>query len=214
YANMTTVKGLFAAGDASGASSHKFSSGSHAEGRIAAKAAIKFIVENNTQPNVDMAKVEELKAKAYQPMETYEANKGFTTDPEVNPAYIKPKMFMFRLQKMMDEYVGGVSANFSTNTPSLNRAMELLAFLKEDAEKLGAADLHELMRCWENVHRMWQAESHVRTVMFREETRWPGYYFRADFPKMDEENWLSFVNIKWDPNTDEWDVFKKPIIRL
>jgi len=189
YANMTTVKGLFAAGDASGASSHKFSSGSHAEGRIAAKAAIKFIVENNTQPNVDMAKVEELKAKAYQPLETYEANKGFTTDPEVNPAYIKPKMFMFRLQKMMDEYVGGVSANFSTNTPSLERAMELLTFLKEDSDKLGAADLHELMRCWENIHRMWQAESHVRTVMFREETRWPGYYFRADFPKMDEENW-------------------------
>ena len=214
YANMTTVKGLFAAGDASGASSHKFSSGSHAEGRIAAKAAIKFIVENNTQPNVDMAKVEELKAKAYQPLETYEANKGFTTDPEVNPAYIKPKMFMFRLQKMMDEYVGGVSANFSTNTPSLERAMELLTFLKEDSDKLGAADLHELMRCWENIHRMWQAESHVRTVMFREETRWPGYYFRADFPKMDEENWLSFVNIKWDPNTNEWDVFKKPIIRL
>ena len=38
--NMSTVKGLFCAGDASGASSHKFSSGSHAEGRIAAKAAI------------------------------------------------------------------------------------------------------------------------------------------------------------------------------
>lgn len=214
YANMTTVKGLFAAGDASGASSHKFSSGSHAEGRIAAKAAIKFIVENNTQPAVDMAKVEELKAKAYAPLEIYEANKGFTTDPEVNPAYIKPKMFMFRLQKMMDEYVGGVTANFSTNKPSLDRAMELLTFLKEDSEKLAAADLHELMRCWENIHRMWQAESHVRTVMFREETRWPGYYFRADFPKMDEANWLSFVNIKWDPNSGEWDVFKKPIIRL
>ena len=214
YASMTTVKGLFAAGDASGASSHKFSSGSHAEGRIAAKAAIKYIVENNEQPNVDMAKVEELKAKAYKPLELFEANKGFTTDPEVNPAYIKPRMFMFRLQKMMDEYVGGVSANFSTNTPNLERAMELLAFLKEDSEKLAAADLHELMRCWENIHRMWQAESHVRTVMFREETRWPGYYYRADYPKMDEENWLSFVNIKWDPNTGEWDVFKKPIIRL
>ncbi|WP_027366015.1 adenylyl-sulfate reductase subunit alpha [Desulfotruncus alcoholivorax] len=214
YANMTTVKGLFAAGDASGASSHKFSSGSHAEGRIAAKAAIKFIVENNTQPNVDMAKVEELKAATYKPLELYEANKDFTTDPEVNPAYIKPKMFMFRLQKLMDEYVGGVTANFSTNQAKLNRAMELLGFMKEDAEKLAAKDLHELMRCWENIHRMWQAESHVRAVMFREETRWPGYYFRADLPKMDEENWLCFVNLKWDPATGQWDVFKKPVIRL
>ncbi|SFG26675.1 dissimilatory adenylylsulfate reductase alpha subunit precursor [Desulfotomaculum arcticum] len=214
YANMTTVKGLFAAGDASGASSHKFSSGSHAEGRIAAKAAIKFIVENSSQPNVDMAKVEELKAATYKPLELFEANKDFTTDPEVNPAYIKPKMFMFRLQKLMDEYVGGVSANFSTNKPSLEKAMELLAFMQEDAEKLAAADLHELMRCWENIHRMWIAESHVRTVMFREETRWPGYYFRADAPKMDEENWLCFVNCKWDPATGQWDVFKKPVIRL
>ncbi|SFQ94657.1 adenylyl-sulfate reductase subunit alpha [Desulfoscipio geothermicus] len=214
YANMTTVKGLFAAGDASGASSHKFSSGSHAEGRIAAKAAIKFIVENNTQPNVDMAKVEELKALTYKPLETYEANKDFTTDPEVNPAYIKPKMFMFRLQKLMDEYVGGVSANFTTNKPMLDRALELLEFMKEDAEKLAAADLHELMRCWENIHRMWQAEAHVRTVLFREETRWPGYYFRSDCPKMDEENWLCFVNLKYDPASGQWDVFKKPVIRL
>jgi len=214
YANMTTVKGLFAAGDASGASSHKFSSGSHAEGRIAAKSAIKFIVENNSQPNVDMAKVEELKAATYKPLEIFEANKDFTTDTEVNPAYIKPKMFMFRLQKLMDEYVGGVSANFTTNKPSLDKAMELLDFMKEDSDKLAAEDLHELMRCWENIHRMWIAESHVRTVMFREETRWPGYYFRSDAPKMDEENWYCFVNCKWDPATGQWDVFKKPIIRL
>ncbi len=47
YPNMTTIKGLFAAGDASGASSHKFSSGSHAEGRIAGKAAIAYIVDNS-----------------------------------------------------------------------------------------------------------------------------------------------------------------------
>ena len=63
YANMTTVDGLFAAGDASGASSHKFSSGSHAEGRIAGKAAIKYIVEKGQEPNVDAAQVEELKTK-------------------------------------------------------------------------------------------------------------------------------------------------------
>jgi len=34
------IQGLYAAGDASGASSHKFSSGSFTEGRIAGKAAI------------------------------------------------------------------------------------------------------------------------------------------------------------------------------
>ncbi|WP_018085432.1 adenylyl-sulfate reductase subunit alpha [Desulfurispora thermophila] len=214
YANMTTVKGLFAAGDASGASSHKFSSGSHAEGRIAAKAAIKFILENNTQPNVDMAKVEELKARTYKPLEIFEQHKDFTTDPEVNPNYILPRMYMFRLQKIMDEYMGGVSANFTTNQAMIDRAKELLGYLKEDSEKLAARNLHELMRVWENIHRTWQAEAHILAVDFRKETRWPGYYFRSDYPKLDEENWLCFVNMKWDPNTGEWSVFKKPVITL
>jgi adenylylsulfate reductase subunit A len=214
YTNMTTVKGLFAAGDASGASSHKFSSGSHVEGRIAAKAAIKFILDNNTQPNVDAAAVEALKTRTYAPMAIFDEFKGYTTNTDVNPNYIKPMMYMYRMQKLMDEYVGGVSANFSTNTPSLDRALELLVFLKEDAEKLGAENLHELMRCWENIHRTWQAEAHIRTVMFREETRWPGYYFRADYPKMDEANWHCFANITFNPTSGEWNVVKKPVHKI
>jgi len=49
-------QGIFAAGDASGASSHKFSSGSHAEGRIAGKAAIRYIVnEKPAKPTIDDA---------------------------------------------------------------------------------------------------------------------------------------------------------------
>ena len=211
YNNMTTVEGLFAAGDASGASSHKFSSGSHTEGRIAGKAAIKYIVEKGTEPQVDMAKVEELKKRILQPLETYEKYKGLTTDDAVNPNYLLWRQFMDRLQKIMDEYVGGVTAQFKTSKALLERALELYEFLKEDSEKLAARNLHELMRCWENIHRMWQGEAHIRSILFREETRWPGYYFRADKPKMDNDNWLCFVNCKWDPATGEWDVFKRDI---
>ena len=213
YNRMATVNGIFCAGDASGASSHKFSDGSHVEGRMAAKGALAFIVDNNTQPNVDMAVVEELKKKILKPLDLYEEHKDFS-DTDVNPNFIKPMQFMFRLQKIMDEYVGGVSSSFTTNKPSLERGLALLDFLREDAEKLGAEDLHELMRCWENVHRMWQAEAHTRTVLFREETRWPGYYFRADTPKMDDQNWKCFVNCKWDPSTGEWELMKRDIIPL
>ena len=214
HAHMSTVKGLFCAGDASGASSHKFSSGSHAEGRIAAKAAVKFIVENGAAPNVDPAAVDALMAEILKPLDTYEQHKGATTDPDINPNYMKPRMFMFRLQKIMDEYAGGITSQFTTNEALLNRALELLAYLKEDSQKLAAADLHELMRCWENTHRMWQAEAHVRTVLFRQETRWPGYYFRADKPKMDEENWHVFANCKYDPKTCSWEMFTRPILRI
>jgi len=211
YTNMTTVDGLFAVGDASGASSHKFSSGSHTEGRIAAKQAIKYIIEKGQEPNVDMGKVEELKKQILAPLDLFEANKAEYTDPEVNIHYIMPRQFLHRLQKLMDEYAGGVTSAFKTSNRLLERGLELMGMLKEDSDKQGARDLHELMRCWENTQRMWIADSHIRSILFREETRWPGYYFRSDTPKMDNDNWLCFVNCKWDPNTGEWDVFKKDI---
>jgi adenylylsulfate reductase subunit A len=213
YETMSTVKGVFCAGDASGASSHKFSSGSHAEGRISGKAAIRYLVnEKPAKPEVSDAEIEQLKALTLKPMVTFEESKGASTQADVNPNYIRPDMFMRRLQKIMDEYAGGVTAQFTTSKPMLDRGLELLDFLREDAEKLGAEDLHELMRCWENYHRMFQAEAHVRTVLFREETRWPGYYFRSDFPKIDEENWHCFVNCKYDAATGKWEVMKRDII--
>jgi adenylylsulfate reductase subunit A len=214
YNGMATVKGIFCAGDASGASSHKFSDGTHAEGRIRAKAAIAYIVDNPDQPKVDAGQVDQLKKTILQPMATFEEFSKLTDNADVNENYIRPEQFMFRLQKIMDEYAGGAATQFSTNKPYLERGLELLTFLKEDSEKLAAEDLHELMRCWENVHRMWQAESHVRTVMAREETRWPGYYFRADHPKMDDANWKLFVNCKWDPKTGNWEIIKRDVIPM
>ena len=211
YAQMTTVNALFAAGDASGASSHKFSSGSHAEGRITGKAAIKYIVEKGADPTVDMAKVEELKTRILKPLDIYAENCNFSTDPEINPSYILPLQFMHRLQKIMDEYAGGVTAAFKTSKANLERAMELFVYLREDSENLGAEDVYQLERCWENVHRMWQGEAHVRTMLFREETRWPGYYYRSDTPKMDEDNWHCFANSKYIPSSGDWEMSKKDV---
>jgi adenylylsulfate reductase subunit A len=212
YENMSTVPGLFMAGDASGASSHKFSSGSLTEGRIAGKACIRYLVkEKPALPKVDMAEMEKAKDTILQPLKLYDDNKDKTTDPTVNPNYISPKMFMFRLQKMMDEYAGGVSMRFTTTEPLLKRGLELLGMLKEDQPKLGAKDVHDLMRAWENTHRLYQAEAHVRSILFRQETRWPGYYFRADKPTIDEANWKCFVNCKMDPKTEQWEMKKVPI---
>jgi adenylylsulfate reductase subunit A len=213
YANMTTVKGLFAAGDASGASSHKFSSGSFTEGRIAAKAAIKFIVENNTQPAVDDGEVAALRDRILKPLDIFEEHKGATTDPDLNPAYIRPKMAMFRLQKIMDEYAGGVSSQFFTSKENLEKGLELIGYLKEDMENIAAEGLHELMRCWENIHRTWQGEVHMRTILFREETRWPGYYFRSDTPEM-KDDWHVFANITYKRDSGEWEMTKRPIYEL
>jgi len=212
YDQMTTVKGLFAAGDASGASSHKFSSGSFTEGRIAAKSAIRFCVENADTDNPNL-NIEEIKEMVFKPMELFAVHNEYTQDKDINPNYLKPQMFMFRLQKIMDEYAGGVSNQFKTSKALLEKGLENLQMLKEDALKLAAEDTHELMRCWENIHRMWQAESHIRTMLFREETRWPGYYFRSDFPEM-KADWKCFANCRWDPDEDTWELLKKEVIDM
>ena len=211
YENMGTVKGLFCAGDASGASSHKFSSGSHAEGRIAAKSAVRYIVkEKPGLPTISEQAAKQYKDLVLKPLKLYEESQPKSTQANVNPGYIAPDQFRMRLQKLMDEYAGGVSSQFTTSGPLLEKGLELLKLLKEDSAFLGAKNLHELMRCWENYHRMFQAEAHVRSVLFREETRWPGYYFRSDKPKMDA-NWLCFVNCTMDPKTEEWKLKKVPV---
>jgi len=214
YDNMTTVDGLFAAGDASGASSHKFSSGSHAEGRIAGKSATKYAKDKKADKlNYNDAEIEAMKAEVLKPLNLYAETKDKTTQEDINPAYIVPKMFQMRLQKMMDEYAGGVTAQFTTSKANLEKCLELLGLLKEDSANLGAKDLHQLMRAWENKHRMYQAEAHVRTIMFRDETRWPGYYFRSDKPKMDK-SWECFANCKMDPKAETWEMKKVEIKKI
>ncbi len=90
----------------------------------------------------------------------------------------------------------------------------MMKLFKEDLEKLAARDLHDLLRCWELWDRTWCAESHLRHLLFREETRWPGYYYRGDYPKLDDENWKVFVNSRYDSATGEWHMTKKPFIAL
>ncbi|MBW2609653.1 MAG: adenylyl-sulfate reductase subunit alpha [Deltaproteobacteria bacterium] len=224
YNRMSTVTGMFSAGDGVGLSSHKFSSGSFTEGRIAAKAAIKFCVENADMPEVDMDKVSYIKEKTYAPMKLYEDNKGYsvvdekkgyTYSEEINPNYIDPKMFMFRIQKIMDEYAAGWGSQYTCSAITLNIALDLLKYCREDLDKVAARDIHELMRYWENVHRLLTAEAHVRHKLFREETRWPGYYYRADFPKLEEDAWGKvFVNSKWDDETGEWEMIKRDNIDI
>jgi len=207
YNRMSTVKGLFMVGDVCGASGHKFSSGSHAEGRIAAKAALAFIKDNNTMPTLKET-ADEIAAELYAPYELYEQYKNFTTDPKTNPHYIKPDMLQARLQKISDEYFGGCGTWYMTSKTMLEEGLKLLTMLKEDAGRSAAANLHELMRCWENFHRILSVEAHARHILFREESRYPGYYYRGDFDKIDDDNWKCFTNSVYNPADNSWTMKK------
>jgi adenylylsulfate reductase subunit A len=214
YRSMTTVKGLFTAGDGVGASGHKFSSGSFTEGRIAAKAMVKFALDNKSWKPEMARTVQELVEEIYRPVKTFMEHKDYTTAIDVNPHYITPKMLQFRLQKIMDEYVAGVSTYYQTNAKMLEVAEGKLQMLKEDSLKMRAKDLHELLRAWENYHRIIAAEAHMQHIKFRQETRYPGFYYRMDYNFIDDNNWKVFVNSTYDRNTGKWECKKVPYVQV
>lgn len=214
YNKMTRIQGLFAAGDGVGAAPHKFSSGSFTEGRLAAKAAVHYVRDHPQAPAVDQGAVASLQQTIWAPLETFERYRGVSTSDEVNPHYLTPKQGLVRLQKIMDEYAAGASAWYTTNGPTLQRGIELIEMLRADLQHLAARSLHELLRCWELWHRTWVGEAHMRHMLFRQETRWPGYYYRADFPNLDDANWRVFVNSRYDAAHDRWELFTRPYIAL
>jgi adenylylsulfate reductase subunit A len=214
YDRMTTVSGLFTAGDGVGASGHKFSSGSHAEGRMAAKAAIAFILDHKDDKLEPAQNIDEVIAEIYLPFEIFEKYKDYTTAPDINPNYLRPKQVQSRLQKLMDEYVGGCATMYMTNKPMLEEGLKRLTLLKEDATRLAASDLHELMRAWEQYHRILAGEAHLRHILFREESRYPGYYYRSDFLSIDDSKWKVFTISQYDKNTNEWKFETKPYVQL
>ncbi|NLW81887.1 MAG: adenylyl-sulfate reductase subunit alpha [Desulfovibrionales bacterium] len=209
YNRMTTVNGLFTCADGVGASGHKFSSGSHAEGRIVGKQLVRYAVDHKDfKPALNISAAD-LKKEIYQPWYTYEQFKGASTDPVVNPNYISPNNFMMRLIKATDEYGGGVSTLYTTSDRLLDTGFALLDMLEEDSKKLAARDLHELLRCWEQYHRLWTVRLHMQHIRFRQESRYPGFYYRADFMGLDDSKWKCFVNSKFNPATGETVIFKK-----
>ncbi|MDP2759048.1 MAG: adenylyl-sulfate reductase subunit alpha [Sideroxyarcus sp.] len=214
YRSMTTVKGLFTAGDGVGASGHKFSSGSHTEGRLASKAMVKYALDNKDwKPEFDET-AEQIAEAIYRPVRNFLEHKDYTTAIDVNPHYITPKMLQMRLQKIMDEYVAGVATYYNTNDKMLAVAEEKLEMLKEDSLKMRAKDLHELLRAWENYHRILTAEAHMKHIQFREESRYPGFYYRTDKNFVDEKNWHCFVNSVYDKKSKKWTCFKRKHVDL
>jgi adenylylsulfate reductase, subunit A len=214
YDRMTTVDGLFTAGDGVGASGHKFSSGSHVEGRMAAKGAIAFILDHKNDKLEPAQNIDDVVGQIYLPYEIFEKYKNYTSAPDINPNYLRPRQVQTRLQKLMDEYVAGCSTMYMTNKPSLEEGLKRLTLLKEDAAKVAAGDLHELMRAWEQYHRILAGEAHLRHILHREESRYPGYYYRSDFLSIDDSKWKVFTISQYNQKTNEWKFFDEPYKQL
>jgi len=215
YNRMTTVEGLFGAGDAVGGTPHAFSSGSFTEGRLAAKAACKYIDDGKAEGiRVSQEQIDRRKEEIFKPMEHYKIYRNEIVAGTVAPNYINPRQGLDRLQKLMDEYAGGVTVNYMTNEKLLQIGLKKMKTLEEDLEKVAAENVHELLRAWELKHRQLASESVMQHTLFRRETRWPGYYYRGDAMKVDDENWHVLTVSRRDPKTGEYTMEKAPLYHL
>ena len=87
-------------------------------------------------------------------------------------------------------------------------------WLQEDLENVGAEDYHQLMRAWELKHRTLTSQCVTEHTLFREETRWPGYYYRGDHMKLDDENWHCLTVSRRDPKTGKFSMEKVPVYHI
>jgi succinate dehydrogenase/fumarate reductase flavoprotein subunit len=76
----------------------------------------------------------------------------------------------------------------------LKQALEGLAGLKEQTDKLHAANLHELVKANEARSMVAVAEAFLHSSLCRQESR--GFHFREDFPLTNNRDWLKWIMLR------------------
>ena len=177
----TTIQGLFAAGDVAGGCPQKYVTGALAEGKIASLAIVEQLKNSDEkEPAAFDRKAEEI-LKSYEQIRNTE-NTLFTVD-DLEEA----------MQKVMDEYAGGISSNYQFNEKQLDLAEEKILKLKDLAEKTGAEDMHELLFAYELKERLLVCQVLIEHLKNRKETRWHSFNENLDHPETSKD-FKKYVN--------------------
>lgn len=179
-ARGTTISGLYAAGDVAGGSPQKYVTGCFVEGEIAALSALTYIKDkSNRIPDGG-----EVQKKLIAINTFLQEKSGLYTVDEVEDA----------MQKVMDDYAGGISSGYAFNRAKLQVAKKRIGELLVISNQLKASDLHELMLIHEVIDRLYVCTTLIEHLEARQETRWHSFQENADYPERDDEHWLKFVN--------------------
>lgn len=181
----TTIRGLFAAGDAAGGAPQKYVTGAFAEGEIAAKAAIGYMDRPLPDPDPKAA------VQRKQFLETFLTRKspGFHSDTLEET-----------MQSIMDTYAGGISVHYQFSRQSLHTAEEKIQELEAQTQELAAANMQELVYILELRERLTLCKSVIAHLAARKETRWHSFAEYTDYPGSDEE-WNLYVNSRLENGT-------------
>ena len=204
----TTLPGLYAAGDVSGGAPYKFVSGCWVEGAIAAETAVADIMDVRTMMvsiGILGDGIEASRARILAP---------YRRDSQTPGPVVLPQEAEERLQKIMDEYAGGLSSAYQTNKAMLTMAEQKLDALEKQLTYLMARSPHDLMQAHEVIDRLLVAQALVKHMLTREETRWPAFHSRSDFPERNDADWLNFVNTRYNKERGSWHISRRPYTKM
>lgn len=176
----TTLQGLYAAGDVAGGCPQKYVTGALAEGEIAAEAIYEYIRNIEIDMSVLEEKTEE-KRKEYESYLTREEN--LITIEQVEET----------MQKIMDQYAGGIGTDYQYNESRLALADEKIRALMDICGRLAAQDMDDLLRIYEIRERLVVCRVVIAHLLARKETRWHSFAENMDYPEKSEK-WLKYVN--------------------
>lgn len=171
---QTTVRGLFAAGDVAGGAPQKYVTGALAEAQIAAEEIARQLVETG-----GASEVKHIAAQADAILAGYEARL------ESKPALHDVEQLEEAMQKVMDQYAGGISAGYRYSEAQLAEAVRRIEVVARQAKGLAAADTYELMRVFELRERLIVCRSLIAHLAARRETRWHAFAENTDHPGID-----------------------------
>ena len=100
------------------------------------------------------------------------------------------------MQKVMDEYAGGISTHYQYNEKQLKLADEKIDQLIALADQLAAENMHELLFVYELKERLIVCKSLIAHLRGRKETRWHSFNENLDYPEKDDVHWRKYVNSK------------------
>ena len=183
----TTIHGLFAAGDVAGGCPQKYVTGALAEGEIAAQAIAERLEGSGKGVVVNEVEDSELSENAFAKKSEYERflnNKQGLVDIEQTEE---------AMQKIMDQYAGGISTDYQYNEARLELADEKIKFLEQSIDNLAAQDADDLLRIYEIRERLTVCRSVIAHLKARKETRWHSFAENMDYPAKSDD-WLKYVN--------------------
>lgn len=183
----TTIHGLYAAGDVAGGCPQKYVTGALAEGEIAAQAIAERLEGSGKGFVVNEVADSELSENAFAKKSEYERflnNKQGLVDIEQTEE---------AMQKIMDQYAGGISTDYQYNEARLELADEKIKFLEQSIDNLAAQDADDLLRIYEIRERLTVCRSVIAHLKARKETRWYSFAENMDYPAKSDD-WLKYVN--------------------